>query len=103
ESHLERYVFLMALQDRNETLFYRLVQGHIRDAHHLYTDSGRRLPAIQPRVSQASRLRSAKTFPGVSELVIYPHGTQSSKKSREVLLETSMTRTRKFALLSVES
>ena len=29
ESDLERYVFLTALQDRNETLFYRLVQEHI--------------------------------------------------------------------------
>jgi len=29
ESDLERYVFLTALQDRNETLFYRLLQEHI--------------------------------------------------------------------------
>ena len=29
EKDLERYVFLAALQDRNETLFYRLLQEHI--------------------------------------------------------------------------
>jgi malate dehydrogenase (oxaloacetate-decarboxylating) len=31
ESDLERYVFLASLQDRNETLFYRLVQEYIRE------------------------------------------------------------------------
>ena len=30
-SDIERYVFLTALQDRNETLFYRLVQDHITE------------------------------------------------------------------------
>ena len=31
ESDLERYIFLASLQDRNETLFYRLVQKHITE------------------------------------------------------------------------
>jgi hypothetical protein len=31
ESDLERYVFLTALQDRNETLFYSLLQEHISE------------------------------------------------------------------------
>jgi malate dehydrogenase (oxaloacetate-decarboxylating) len=30
-SDLERYIFLIALQDRNETLFYRLVHDHITE------------------------------------------------------------------------
>ena len=30
-SNLERYIFLMALQDQNETLFYHTVQQYIKD------------------------------------------------------------------------
>ncbi|MEN3332963.1 MAG: hypothetical protein V7641_2328 [Blastocatellia bacterium] len=31
ESDIERYIFLISLQDRNETLFYRLLQEHITE------------------------------------------------------------------------
>ncbi len=31
ESDLERYIFLVSLQDRNETLFYRLLEEHITE------------------------------------------------------------------------
>jgi hypothetical protein len=31
ENDLERYIFLAAMQDRNETLFYRFLQEHITE------------------------------------------------------------------------
>src|SRR6185503_3848004 len=31
DSDIERYIFLTALQDRNETLFYRLLEEHVTE------------------------------------------------------------------------
>ena len=31
DSDIERYIFLAALQDRNEILFYRLIQDHVTE------------------------------------------------------------------------
>lgn len=74
-SDLDRYIFLRALQDRNEVLFYRLVADHIADT----------LPLIYtPTVAEAS----AK----FSEVYRRPRGLYLSYPDREHLREALRNR-----------
>ena len=57
---LERHIYLRALQDTNEVLFYRLLLDHIEEMTPIvYTPGGgARLPAVQSNLQAAAR-----TFP----------------------------------------
>ncbi len=76
-SDLERYIYLVALQDRNETLFYRVVNEHLKDMMPLiYTPTVGRACQLYGHIFRRPRglFLSAKDQGRMSEaLANWPH------------------------------
>jgi malate dehydrogenase (oxaloacetate-decarboxylating) len=58
DDDLERHIYLRALQDTNEVLFYRLLLDHIEEMtpHGLHTSSRPGVSTMQPHLPAAPRL-----------------------------------------------
>ena len=56
---LAKHLYLAALRDRNEVLFYRLLADHLEEMLRLHADDRRGDRALQPRVQPASGTRAS--------------------------------------------